>query len=272
MLEVQRVTREAKQDARDPVIKELPLTIILNQEELATLPCSPTDLKYLAIGFLFSEGWLENKDEIKRITVDDQNGVVSVETAEGKWLTDRLTGRQRVTSGCARMVWEGYRHTEVPGLEKVKSRFSISAARVLALVRQFQLRSQLFKATGGVHSAALCDTKDIIVFSDDIGRHNAIDKILGRCLLDHITTTNRIIITSGRVSSETVLKVARMNIPVLVSRSAPTDLGVRLADSLGMTLVGFARGKKMNVYTVGERIVTDGEESNRGEVHPISHG
>jgi len=143
--------------------------------------------------------------------------------------------------------------------QPITSQFSVSAAQVLALVRQFQLKSQIFKATGGVHSAALCDQRDILAFSEDIGRHNAIDKILGRCILDNLPTANRIIITSGRISSEIVLKVTRMDIPILVSRSAPTDLGVRLSSDLGLTLVGFARGDKMNVYTECWRIVT-GEE------------
>jgi FdhD protein len=113
----------------------------------------------------------------------------------------------------------------------------------------------VFKATGGVHSAALCEAKSILVFSEDIGRHNAIDKIFGECILKDIPTEGCLIITSGRVSSEILLKVARRNIPLLISKSAPTNLGVRLADDLGITLVGFARGRRMNIYTNGWRIM-----------------
>ena len=110
-----------------------------------------------------------------------------------------------------------------------------------------------------MHSAALCDTTNIIVFSEDIGRHNAIDKIFGECLLNDITTDDHIIITSGRISSEILLKVAKRNVPLIVSKSAPTDLGVRLADELGVTLVGFVRGKRMNVYTHAGRITANGK-------------
>jgi len=113
----------------------------------------------------------------------------------------------------------------------------------------------VFKATGGVHSAALCHTKGIFVFSEDIGRHNAIDKIFGECVLRDIPTDDHMIITSGRISSEILLKVARRNIPILISKSAPTNLGVRLADELGISLIGFVRGKKMNIYTNRWRLV-----------------
>jgi FdhD protein len=223
---------------------------------VVTLLCSPLDLRYLAVGFLFSEGLLGSKDEIEKIALDEPKGVVRVETREDKESARRLSGKQVIISGGGRVI-QCRTDASAPG--QVTSRFRVSAAQVLALVRQFQRKSQIFKATGGVHSAALCDERDVLVFSEDIGRHNAIDKILGRCVLDSLPTTNRIAITSGRVSSEIVLKVARTDIPILVSRSAPTDLGVRLAGDLRLTLVGFARGDRMNVYSNGWRIVS-GEE------------
>lgn len=253
---VEHVTKEGKQNTEDLVTKELPLTVMLNNRELATLLCSPLDLSYLAIGFIFSAGLLKSKDEVEKIAVDDQKGLVRVETREDKEPADRPPGKQLITSGGGRVaMWGGHYPTDASGQKKVTSRFSVPAAQVLALVRQFQRKSQIFKATGGVHSAALCDREDILVFSEDIGRHNAIDKVLGRCILENLPTANRIMLTSGRVSSEIVLKVARMDIPILVSRSAPTDLGVGLARDLGLTLVGFARGDKMKVYTKGGRIV-----------------
>ena len=135
----------------------------------------------------------------------------------------------------------------------------VPAQDVFTLAGEFQHRSHVFRTTGGVHSAALCDTKSILLFSEDIGRHNAIDKIFGECLLQDIPTDDRLIITSGRISSEILLKVAKRNIPILISRSAPTDLGVKLADDLGITLLGFVRGKRMNAYTNDWRIVSDGK-------------
>jgi FdhD protein len=110
-----------------------------------------------------------------------------------------------------------------------------------------------------VHSAALCDTKSILVFSEDIGRHNAIDKVFGECLLKDIPIHDRLLVTSGRVSSEILSKAAKRRIPLLISKSAPTNLGVQLANEVGITLIGFVREKRMNVYTHRWRVLSRGK-------------
>jgi FdhD protein len=130
----------------------------------------------------------------------------------------------------------------------------ISADEVFALVNEFQHGSKVYLATHGVHSAALCDKKSILIFNEDIGRHNAIDKIFGRCLLEDIPTEGHMIITSGRISSEILHKVAKRGIPIIISISTPTNQGVRIADNLGITLIGSVRGKKLNVYTNDWRV------------------
>ena len=215
-------------------------------------------MKYLAIGFLFSEGLLQSKDEIKNIIVDDQRGVVRVETEEGKESVGDLLFKRLITSGCGRGA-SFYSAADVQGQVKLESQVKISALDVLTLVKEFQHYSQIYRATGGVHSAALCDTKNILVFSEDIGRHNAIDKVFGQCILTDIPTDDHIIITSGRISSEILLKVVKRGVPILISKSAPTNLGVNLANDLGVTLIGFVRGARMNVYANGWRVVTDGK-------------
>jgi FdhD protein len=255
---VLKLTETGSSSIEDIVAKEFHLTIVLNNQELVTLLCSPANLRYLAVGFLFSEGLLNSKDEIKRIVVDDRRGVVRVETEVDKALANDALFKRFITSGCGRGA-SFYSAADAQGQGKVESKIEISTVEVLALANEFQHRSQIYRATGGVHSAALCDTRNIIVFSEDIGRHNALDKIFGECILNDITTDDHLIITSGRVSSEILLKVARRNVPIIVSKSAPTDLGVRLADDLGVTLVGFVRGKRMNVYTHAGRIATDGK-------------
>ncbi len=258
ILPIERVTREGRNDTEDLVTKELPVTIILNNQELVTLLCSPTDLKYLAIGFLSSEGLVKSKDEIKKVMVDDRRGVVRVETEEDKEFANELIFKRLITSGCGRGA-SFYSAADVQGQVKVESQIGISPLEVFTLLKEFHHRSQIYRTTGGVHSAALCDAKSILVFNEDIGRHNAIDKIFGECIFRDIPTDDRIIITSGRISSEILLKVAKRNIPLLISKSAPTDLGVRLANDLGVTLIGFVRGERMNVYTNGWRVVTDGK-------------
>jgi len=217
-----RVTGTGRSIDTDVVVREFPLTIILNKKEVATLPCSPQNLKYLAAGFLASEGLINSHDDVTRITIDRKKGTVRVKT----------------------------KNTPAPRTqpEKVDSDIEISASQVFALMEDFVRHSEIFKATGGAHSAALADAEKILVFSEDIGRHNAIDKVFGECLLKDIATAGRLLITSGRVSSEIMLKVVRRNVPLLISRAAPTSLGVRLAQNLGVTLVSFARDKKMKLY------------------------
>ena len=257
-LAVLKLTETSSSNIEDVVAREFPLTIILNNRELVTLLCSPANLKYLAVGFLFSEGLLRSKDEIKKIMVDDQRGVVRVETEGDEELTSDALFKRFITSGCGRGA-SFYSAIDAQDQAKVESRIEMSTPAVLALVHEFQHRSQIYRATGGVHSAALCDTRDVLVFGEDIGRHNAVDKIFGECILNDIATDDHIIITSGRISSEILLKIARRNVPIIVSKSAPTNLGVRLANDLGVTLVGFVRGKRMNVYTHAERITTNGK-------------
>lgn len=239
-----RVTEKSKSNTADVVVKEFPLIITLNNQEVVTLLCSPQNLDYLAIGFLSSEGLIRSKDDIKKIAVDQQRGMVQVETEKDTQADRQPSSKRLVTSGGGR----GAPFYPARGQAKVESDIEISAGEVFALIDEFVQRSAVFKATGGVHSAALSDTKSILVFSEDIGRHNAIDKVFGECMLNDIPTAGRLIITSGRVSSEILLKVAKRNVPLLISKAAPTDLGVRLAQDLGVTLIGFARGKKMNLY------------------------
>jgi len=235
---IQQITGPGKQDARDIVASERPLKIMLNRRELITLLCTPLELEHLVIGFLFSEGWLNSKEALKEITVDKRQGIARVESQADASASDTLT------------------HDSANLPEEAASRFSLPASRISALVKRFQHQSRLFRASGGTHSAALCDEKNILAFSEDIGRYNAIDKVVGKCILDDIPTSRHLLITSGRVSSRVVAKTARMNIPVLVSRCAPTDRSVELAAGSGITLIGFARGDKMNIYSGGWRIVT----------------
>jgi len=247
-----RLTREGRSSIEDEVARELPVTIILNNEELVTMLCSPEHLDYLAVGFLSSEGLLTSKDEIKQVLVDSEIGIVRLETVIAKESPQDMLFKRIISSGCGRGA-SFYSAADVSS-QKVESRTSISTDEIFALVNEFQHGSELYLATHGVHSAALCDAKSILVFGEDIGRHNAIDKIFGKCLLEDIPTSDRIMITSGRISSEILHKVAKKGIPIIISVSVPTNLGVRIADNLGITLIGSVRGGKINVYTNDWRV------------------
>lgn len=251
-----RIYKEGKgkpKSMKDTVVAEYALTIHLDKKELVTLLCSPEKLECLAVGFLCSEDLIKGKEDLKEIVLDENRGVIYIATTEpGKTAKDTVSKRLIGSSGG--------RGISPPSLDHrtIESKLTISPVEIFSLIEEFVHRSEVFEATGGVHSAALCDTRHILIFSEDIGRHNAIDKVFGECVLKGIPTDDHIVVTSGRVSSEIVYKVVRRNIPLLISKSAATNRGVELAADLGITLIGFAREGRMNLYTHTRRVVSDG--------------
>jgi len=241
-LSVMRVTGKGKRKIEDVVVTEAQLTIVVNNQRLITLPCSPNDLKFLAIGFLFSKGILKSKEEITKIDLDDSKCIVWVETEKDNHSKPlSLSAVYNAANSKARPI--------------VESRISIVSRDILSLVEEFQHRSEIFISTGGVHSVALCEKKDILAFKEDISRNNALDKLFGECILKDIPMKERMVVTSCRISSEILCNVAKRNIPILISKSAPTNLAVRLAAEVGITLIGFVRAKRMNVYANEWRVI-----------------
>lgn len=251
-----RITRGVRKDVQDEVVKEASLTIVLDNQELVTMLCSPIDVKYLVVGYLFSEGFLRSKDEIRKVIVDDRKGIVRVETKAGKGPDADVLRKRVITSGCGRGA-SFYHLGDAQAGIKIESRFQMRASDVASLVNEFQHGSELHKVTRGVHSAALCDERKIVMFADDIGRHNAIDKIVGRCILNEVPAESHALILSGRISSEMLLKGARRGLPVIISVASPTNVAVRMARDMGVTVVGMVRSKRMNIYSGDWRILTD---------------
>ncbi len=239
------------------VAREYPLTIFLNNTQLVTMLCSPHALEDLAVGFLTSEGFISNKDEIKRIILDSVRGVVRVQTADEREISSEVMSRRVISSGCGRGA-AFYSAADVQNLP-VSSVDTIAQQELMELVQAFQHGSPVYRETHGVHSAALCRHSKMIAQAEDVGRHNAVDKIFGHCLLNGIDTRGCILITSGRISSEIAHKAVRMNIPILVSISAPTTLAVQVAEKMGITLVASVRGGKMDVYSNSGRITPSPE-------------
>jgi len=256
-LPILRIEGGDRQEIEDEVISEFQLTIVFNGEELVTLACSPTMLRPLAAGFLLSEGFVQSKDDIKKIDVDNDKWMVKVEAQETKKGAGSIFKRRFIASGGARGA-ALYKDGGTDDYQLVRSENVLNWRWITDKMDEFKKRSDIFRSTGGAHSAALCDGSGLKIFAEDIGRHNAIDKVFGRCLLDSIETGDKYLLTSGRVSSEIVLKVAKRGVPFLISKAAPTDLGVKLSEKLGITLVGFVRGSRMNIYSNGWRVSTDG--------------
>ncbi|MBA7629177.1 Sulfur carrier protein FdhD [subsurface metagenome] len=254
VVEVRQGKRKVKLDI---AVEEVPLTIFLDGRELVTLLSTPKDLDYLAVGFLYSEGLVKNREKIESLIFEKDKNIIRVKTKKKKKKKRPDSTRKvkkLIPSGCGAAANISGNLFKIGEYKRLDSKLTISSDEIIELMRKLQNRSRLYRSTGGVHSAALASREDILIFSEDIGRHNAVDKVLGHCILDGIPLDDKVTLTSGRVSSEIVLKVARANIPIIISRSAPTMLGAKLASHLGVTLVGFARGRRMNIYTHEERV------------------
>jgi len=236
---------------RDVVAAEIPLAVFLNDVEVATLLTCDFECKSLAVGFLFAEGFVQSKGELSGIFESTERKVVRVYTEDKR---EPDTSKGVITTGCGRGRSYAAYDLEALGIEPMEDGLRFSSEVILALMHGLQTQSLLFRETGGVHSCALAEGDRIVLMKDDIGRHNAMDRILGTCLLEDIPLEDKIILTSGRASSEIVFKAGRGRVPILVSRSAPTDLAIRIAEQAGITLVGYARGKRMNIYAHPERI------------------
>lgn len=250
-IQITRFTRGESSTIEDEVVRERALTIILNGEELVTLLCSPGEFDYLAAGYLASEDIISSTTDIKNLLVNESTAVVRIDTVSAVQTGQPF--KRVISSGCGRGA-ALYSAADVSSLKPVTSKLSVLPAQVYELIRDFQHNSELFKETGGVHSAAIAGPNSIEFFTEDIGRHNAVDRLFGRALLEKLDFSNKMLLTSGRISSEIVSKVARRNIGLLVSRSAPTSSALELSERLNITLIGFVRGERMNVYTHPNRI------------------
>ncbi|MQL51150.1 formate dehydrogenase accessory sulfurtransferase FdhD [Desulfofundulus thermobenzoicus] len=251
---VKKIAGRNVQSTTDQVVREVPVTLFLNDEELVTLVCSPDHLEELAVGFLCSEGILRKPGDLKGITVHRDDGLIWVETTGPAPAREGFLKRY-LTTCCGRSRSSFYFINDARGIKPVTSPLQIPLERALAFAREMEGKAALFRATGGSHGAALYSREKALFFYEDIGRHNAVDKIFGRAFLDGIALGDKLLVFSGRVSSEILIKVARMGIPVIIARGAPTDLALAMARETGITVAGFARGDRMNVYTHSERII-----------------
>ncbi|WP_082232742.1 formate dehydrogenase accessory sulfurtransferase FdhD [Halobacillus massiliensis] len=246
------------QQVEDEIAIEYPITIYINGEEFATMVCSPTHLDELIIGFLASEGVILFKKEIAGLEIDQEQGTAYVKL-HSKIKTDQQQFSKRFIGSCCGKSRQFYFQNDARTAKTSMSKTTLEAEECIQLMRKMQSNSQLFKNTGGVHNAALCDEKELIVDRADIGRHNALDKLFGYSLMNEIPVRNKVLVFSGRISSEVLLKAAKIGIGIVLSKSAPTNLAIELAEDLNITTVGFIRGESFNVYSHPWRIVQTSE-------------
>jgi len=232
-----------------PVVRETAWTIYINGQELVTILCTPNKMNFLVLGFLASEGLIEGLDDVALLRVcEDEGNVVEVRLRDDSL---SLPGKRVLLSGCGGGVTF---EDQEANHARLTSSPTVTPAQISKLMRDLQKSAEVYRTAGGVHASALSDGESLLIVAEDVGRHNTLDKIRGECIYHQIPTKDRIILTTGRISSEMVSKAVGMETPILISRTSPTDLAVRLADSWGITLVGYARGKRMNIYTHAGRI------------------
>jgi FdhD protein len=228
-------------------IVETPVSLTVNGEVWLTFMCTPIDLNALAVGFLFNEGVIKSMDEVASIRLCAAGDNIDI------WLTHSADkpDKWRRTSGCTGGVTALEENAPIP---PVANGGVISPSLVGKLVSMLFESQHLYRQSGGVHTSGISDGETILAVAEDIGRHNTLDKLAGRCLMDGISPSRKIILTTGRISSEMLQKSARMGVSILVSRTSPSSLSIELARRLGVTLIGYARRNQFNVYSHPERI------------------
>jgi FdhD protein len=254
------VSTHTLEEKTDFVAEEIPLHIFLNKIHYVTVLCSPSQLKELAIGHLLSEGVLKSTDEIQETRLE-KNGKCVVRLTPGIDAEKRISisqpfARLIVSVRGAPDYWPLSKLIDRTTLVKLNSDLAVEAKVISESVKQLNKLAERFRRTGGVHIAALYSTSgELVALSEDVGRHNAVDKVIGARTAKKLDFENLFLALSGRLTGDIVLKAARMRLPVVASMAAAIDSGVEAAQLTGITLIGFVRGKRMNIYAYPERIV-----------------
>lgn len=255
IFDVVSIKNGRKNEVQHPIATEVPGTIVVNGTEVATIMCTPTFLKEFAVGYLYTAGMIKSADDVKEFYCDTKRWRLDVTTFTE--IDIDLLGKRIYTSGCGK----GVLYSNVIALASrhpLESNFSVTKEAVNRCVKWLFKCSSLYKETHGVHTAALSVNSELPqLYIDDIGRHNAVDKVIGYSLLNNTDFSRGLLCCTGRISSEILHKVKRCGIPIVLSRGAPTHQTVLMAREMGVTVIGFARGDSLTIYSNNERIIVD---------------
>jgi FdhD protein len=231
---------------------EHPLTLYVDRQEIVTLMTLGAAPEALAIGYLRNQRLLGSLSEIAAVQVDWEVSAVAVTTTHGHGIDARRLEKRTVTTGCGQGTVFGELMAEIDEL-RLPAATTLSEATLYGLLDAVRLHESIYKQAGAVHGCALARGSEILIFVEDVGRHNAVDAIAGRMWLDDLDGGDKIFYTTGRLTSEMVIKTAQMGIPFLVSRSGLTQMGWEIAKKLGMTMIGRSQGKHYLLFTGEER-------------------
>src|SRR5689334_23091277 len=248
------------------VVTERPLTLFLNGREIVTMMTIGDHPEYLAVGYLLNQNMLGPEDRIVGVEYDDDIETVVVRTDRETDFEDKLK-KKTLTSGCAQGTVFGDLMEKFEEVRLDRSAV-LRTSWLYALSRKINTAPSLYLAAGAIHGCVLCEEDRPLIYMEDVGRHNAIDKIAGYMHLHQIPAAGKIFYTTGRLTSEMVIKTVQMGIPILISRSGFTAWGVDLARQAGLTLIGRAKGKRFVALAGSERIVFDGDLRSAEDEHP----
>ncbi|WP_429886246.1 formate dehydrogenase accessory sulfurtransferase FdhD [Geoalkalibacter halelectricus] len=248
-----RFERDQFKSLERSLVQEYPLELIVNDRPLATLVASPHRLNFLVMGFLRLQGFIDSRDDILSLGVCADFGSARVQVRGA--IPERL--KPTLTSGCGTGISFNLPLPVDPDetcVSPQRAAQRVAPAAVFQLMKDLARRAEQYASHGGMHSAAVGDGEKLLLFAEDLGRHNTLDRIAGEALFRDIDLRGRMLVTSGRISTEMVGKAARLGIALIASRTSPTDKAVELAEQAGITLVGYVRGETFEVYSHAERL------------------
>ena len=252
------VSARKAEKTTDYVAEEKPLHIFLNRTRYVTVFCSPSNLKELAVGHVISEGVVKSMAEIEAVDLKEKEGVCRINLRADVKIEERLKLSQHFSRVIFSACGSNTPYQPSLGLGKIKSELKVKVETVSNCVNRLNFIAETFRKTGGVHAAAIFNKEGtLITFAEDIGRHNAVDKVIGACAMKGLELGECFVALSGRLTGDIVQKAARVGLPIVASLAAAIDSGIRIAVDANLTLVGFVRGKRMNIYTCPSRILLE---------------
>jgi FdhD protein len=255
MLRLDLSTKKAEKTV-DCIAEEVPLQIFLNSTYTFVIWCSPNQFQELAVGYLLSEEILQSVDEIETVRADEQHNICRIQLTENVNLDERMKNSRRSTRiiPLIKAQTSAYQHDEK--IPKVKSPLKVKAQTIIDAINHLNTHAKGFKETGGLHDSGIFTANgEMVAFSEDVGRHNTVDKVIGAASLKKIDFNQCFMVITGRVPGDMIYKAAKVGLPVVASVAAVLNSGIASAEKADIALIGFVRGTRMNVYTCPERIL-----------------
>jgi FdhD protein len=253
-----RVVQGRSEQAERRVVEEYPLRLRVNGRDLATLVCSPHQLNFLLAGFFRLQGFISSLEDILSMGICREYGLAELRLRGD--LPERL--QPVLTSGCGTGIAFNLPQSLKAGADDQARAYSEEA--LLRLMQELHLKAEQYRSHGGIHSAAVGDDSGLLLYAEDIGRHNTLDRLAGEALFRGLDLKDKMLVTSGRVSTEMVAKAARLGIGLIASRTSPTDMAIELGEQAGITMIGYLRASSMEIYSHPEQLRLTGRAEPAG--------